>query len=99
MTFFWEVTSSAEEGSSAISTLGPRITEVAITVRCFIPPESSTGYLCNTFAGKSQRAQSVTGKLVDRFLCSFRIMRVNHILNKTDTFWVGLSAFMAAWGI
>ena len=42
MTIFWLVTSSAEEGSSAIRTLGFRMVDTAMTVRCFMPPDSST---------------------------------------------------------
>ena len=40
ITIFWEVTSSADDGSSAISTFGERMVEIAITVLCFIPPEN-----------------------------------------------------------
>ena len=63
MTIFCDVTSSADDGSSAMSTLGPRMTEMAMTVRCFMPPDSSTGYLCSTSAGspkisKRSRARS-----------------------------------------
>ena len=42
MTIFWLVTSRAEVGSSAMSTLGFRMVDTAMTVRCFMPPESST---------------------------------------------------------
>ena len=51
MTIFWLVTSSAEEGSSAISTLGFRIVEMAMTTRCFMPPESSTACLSSASRG------------------------------------------------
>ena len=43
MTIFWLETSNALEGSSAISTLGFSSVERAITVRCFMPPESYEG--------------------------------------------------------
>jgi hypothetical protein len=40
----WMVTSSAEVGSSAISTSGLHATAIAIIARCRIPPESWCGY-------------------------------------------------------
>ena len=52
ITIFWEVTSSADDGSSAISTFGERMVEIAIPVLCFIPPESSTACFCSTSSGR-----------------------------------------------
>ncbi len=56
MTIFCDVTSRADDGSSAMSTWGLRMTEMAMTVRCFMPPDSSTGYFCSTSAGSPSRS-------------------------------------------
>ena len=40
---FCELTSSAEVGSSAISSRGLSSVEMIVTVRCFMPPESWCG--------------------------------------------------------
>ena len=42
-TAFWLETSSADVISSAISSDGFSRVEMTITIRCFIPPESSIG--------------------------------------------------------
>ena len=42
-TAFWVETSSAEVTSSATSSEGLSRVEITITMRCFIPPESSIG--------------------------------------------------------
>jgi hypothetical protein len=39
----WVVTSSAEVGSSQNITRDPQASAMAMTMRCFIPPESSCG--------------------------------------------------------
>ena len=48
MTAFCVETSRAEVISSATSSEGSRIVESTITVRCFMPPESSIGYMWST---------------------------------------------------
>ncbi len=42
-TAFWLVTSSAEVISSAMSSDGSSRVEMTMTIRCFIPPDSSIG--------------------------------------------------------
>ncbi len=44
----WIVTSSAVVGSSAMIRSGSRATQIAISTRCFIPPDNSCGYICAT---------------------------------------------------
>jgi hypothetical protein len=83
MTIFCEVTSSAEDGSSAISTLGERMTATAMTVRCFMPPESSTGYFCSTSAG-SPSVSKLFGVVVDHLLGPGRIVRPHDIADEVD---------------
>ena len=56
MTIFWLVTSRAEEGSSAMSTLGDRMVEMAMTVRCFIPPEMLHRVLFQHFLGQAPKS-------------------------------------------
>src|SRR5690606_24928066 len=47
-TAFWVDTSSAEVTSSAMSSDGLSSVEITITVRCFMPPDSSIGYRLST---------------------------------------------------
>src|SRR6266513_3016787 len=44
MMFVWVITSNADVGSSRITTFGFRMSDIAMTTRCFMPPLSSCGY-------------------------------------------------------
>ena len=96
-TAFCVDTSSAEVISSAISSDGFRSVEMTITVRCFMPPESSIGYIPSTSSESptsSSRRTSSSSMLVyatPRERSSSCVMR--------PIFRVGLSALIAYCGI
>ena len=52
ITWRWVTTSRALVGSSATITLGFIARPIAAQTRCFMPPESSCGYISATFRGK-----------------------------------------------
>ena len=99
MTIFWLVTSSAEEGSSAISTFGERIVDMAMTVRCFMPPDSSTACLSSTLAGRPSSAKRFSARSRISFLLAPGSCTRMTSSTKRMMRWVGFRAFMAAWGM
>ena len=64
-TAFWVDTSSAEVISSAISNDGFNRVEMTMTMRCFMPPESSMGYRSRTSRWRptSSRRRSISGRI------------------------------------
>ena len=53
--FVWVITSNADVGSSRMTTLGLRISAIAMTTRCFMPPLSSWGYRRAMSCGRPTR--------------------------------------------
>ncbi len=56
-TAFWLDTSRAEVISSAMSSDGLRSVEMTITMRCFMPPDSSIGYRSRTSVAEADQRQ------------------------------------------
>ena len=54
------VTSRAVVGSSAIRTLGLQAKDIAITIRCLIPPENWWGYCLNLFSASDIPTNSIS---------------------------------------
>jgi hypothetical protein len=71
MTIFCEVTSSAEEGSSAISTFGKRIARDSDHRALFHAARKFNGVFLQHFRWKPQGLKAVSGKIINLFLAGY----------------------------
>ena len=96
-TAFWLATSSAEVISSAISSEGFISVDSTITILCFIPPESSMGYIFSTSCDNSTRSSLLFNSGRVALESTFLDSRSSDVI--FPIFRVGFMAFMAYCGM